>query len=109
VTSRAERLAHLFPKGITTPRLFTAPGSPRDPNRLPAFPQRADPAAHARHLLDHITAAGATRPALDAERKKALLDDCEGMFVDIEFIPTEDFSLQSLEDKTAGIETGHRC
>ncbi len=103
MTSRPEALVHLFPKGITTPSAFTAP-RPRRSSEPPTFPQRPNPAAHARRLLGELATTGATKPTLDADRKKALLEDVEGMFVDVKFVPNKDFPLHSLEDLRAGIE-----
>ena len=97
-------LAHLFPRDITSSKPFTAPSVPRKKNRPPAFPGRPDPAAHARHLLQDLAAAGSTAKTLDAERRKALLVDAAGIFVDVDFVPNRDFPLKALEDLRAGIE-----
>jgi hypothetical protein len=104
VADRVERLPHLFPQGITESSGFTAPGTPRDPNKPPAFPRRTNPAAHARHLLADLGTTASGAATLGDDRKTQLLDDCEGIFIDIEFIPNADFPLKSLSDERAGIE-----
>ena len=104
MADRSERLKHLFPHAVTSTRPFLTPKPGRDPNAPPAYPQRADPAAHARSLLEQLAAVANEGPALEAERLAAQLQDCSGVVVDIMVVPNGDISLQSLTDERAGIE-----
>jgi hypothetical protein len=104
MADRSERLRHLFPESVTSTRRYTTPKAKRDPNAPPAYPQRADPVAHARSLLEQLAAVASDGPTLEAERIAEQLQDCSGVVVDVLVIPNDDISLQSLADERAGIE-----
>lgn len=104
MADRSEKLSHLFPTDVTSSPRFTAPGSPRDPDRPKAFPLRPDPASHAKSLLRELGNVGSGAASLMAERQRALVGDCTGVFVDVIFVPNEDFPLKSLSDERARIE-----
>jgi hypothetical protein len=104
MADRSERLRHLFPEAVTSTRRYTTPKAKRDPNAPPAYPQRADPAAHARSLLEQLAAVASDGATLEAERIAEHLQDCSGVAVDVLVIPNDDISLQSLGDERAGIE-----
>jgi hypothetical protein len=104
MTDRSEKLEHLFVARGTSERPFTTPGTPRDPNRAPSYPQRTDPVAHARSLLGDLSTAARDADALEVERQNAGLNDCAGAFIDVKFVPNEDFPLKSLTDASAQIE-----
>ena len=93
MADRSEKLAHLFPEGITSERAFTAPGSPRNRNRAPPYPIRTDPVAHVRGLVRELRAVAGDVSRLTTERQAALLDDCTGVFVDVKFVPNAAFPL----------------
>jgi hypothetical protein len=96
---RTQKLVHLFPQNITSERPFTAPGSPRSRPRTPPYPLRADPAAHARRLVQELRQVGGDVARLTADRQAALVDDCSGVFVDVKFVPNIAFPLKSLTDE----------
>jgi hypothetical protein len=99
---RDEKLRHFFPVGVTTSKPFTPPFSPR--SNSPRYPNRSDPAAHARKLLAELAATQQAIANLPDERRQELLADCAGSFIDVDFVPNPDFDLKSLEDAGAGIE-----
>src|SRR5512144_2955326 len=104
MADRSERLKHLFLKEGTSRRPFTTPQTPRDPNKLKWLPIRQEPAGHARSLLKELQDVRAAQPVLDAERAAAHVGDCAGTFVDVRFVPSEDFPLRSLNDARGQIE-----
>ncbi len=104
MADRSERLKHLFPQAVTSTRPFVTPRPKRDPDQLPAYPQRSDPAAHARSLLGQLALVTNDGPSLEAQRIAEHLQDCAGVVVDVLVVPNEDISLQSLSDERAGIE-----
>jgi hypothetical protein len=104
MADRSEKLRHLFLTEGTSSKPFTTPGTPRDPKRPKAFPHRTDPAAHARSLLQELQAVQGTTATLTAERAAAAVGDCTGVFVDVKFVPSEDFPLKSLAHAGAHIE-----
>lgn len=104
MADRSEKLRHLFLTEGTSSRPFTTPGTPRDAERPKAFPHRADPAAHARSLLQELQAVRGGTATLTAERTAAAVGDCSGVFVDVKFVPSEDFPLRSLAHAGAHIE-----
>lgn len=105
MADRSERLRHLFPDAdATSRRSFIAPRSPRDPNRQPAFPARADPAAHAGALIRDLRSVSQGFATLNDDRRAEQVEDCKGAFIDIQFVPNEDFPLKSLSDERSGIE-----
>src|SRR5258708_289598 len=107
MADRSEKLAHVFPEGITSERAFTAPGSPRSSNRAPAYPIRADPGAHVRGLVDELRTVAGDVSRLTAERQAALVEDCAGVFVDVKFVPNAAFSLKSLTDERPRDQRAH--
>lgn len=96
---RSEKLAHLFPEGVTSERPFTAPPSPRTKPAVPPYPVRADPVAHVRGLVRELQTVAGDITQLTADRQAALVDDCAGVFVDVTFVPNEAFPLKSLTDE----------
>jgi hypothetical protein len=104
MTDRSGKLEHLFVARGTSKRQFTTPRPKRDPNRPPAYPERTNPVGHARSLLNDLTSVARDGDALEAERQNVGLDDCAGAFIDVRFIPNEDFPLKALTDERARIE-----
>jgi hypothetical protein len=104
MADRSERLKHLFPQAVTSARAFVTPKLRRDPNTPPAYPQRSDPAGHARSLLQQLAVVQSEGSTLEAERIAEHLQDCSGVVVDVLVVPNADISLQSLSDERAGIE-----
>lgn len=103
MSDRGERLPHLFLKEGTSRRPFTTPQTPRAAGQ-PKFPPRPDPATHARLLLSELLAIKNSAGQTTAERAAAAVGDCAGTFVDVKFVPNEDFRLSSLADERAQIE-----
>ena len=107
MTDRSEELAHLFPEGTTSERAFTAPGSPRSRKEAPAYPTRADPAAHVRQLVRDLQTVSGDVTRLTADRRTALVEDCAGVFVDVKFVPNTAFPLTSLTDERPRDQRAH--